>query len=265
MLKRPFCNRILCWFVGGLLMVSALTLRADDSGTDAATDAPKSDTAKDPPGLVRLSEEGGAWFDPARKLVVVDGTVCLREGQLELFACPRGTKEHESVVSVAAKPFNVHAGLLRIGAQTGNPASYDPTYVSATGTPIDVWILWKDKQGNKRTARAQEWIKNTRTGKQMEHPWVFAGSSFWTDEETGQRYYNADGGDFICVSNFPTAMLDVPVESSQANAELLFEAFTERIPARGTHVRLLLIPRLEPKTEKTGSNAGDSKPPEREQ
>ncbi|GIW99335.1 MAG: hypothetical protein KatS3mg111_2668 [Pirellulaceae bacterium] len=50
----------------------------------------------------------------------------------------------------------------------------------------------------------------------------------------------AEGGDLICVSNFSTATLDVPFESSQVNAGLMFAAFTERIPERGTPVRLVL-------------------------
>jgi hypothetical protein len=35
-------------------------------------------------------------------------------------------------------------------------------------------------------------------------------------------------------------MLDVPVQSTQANAELWFEPFTERIPPIDTPVRLIL-------------------------
>ena len=80
-----------------------------------------------------------------------------------------------------------------------------------------------------------------------EHDWVFAGSGFWVDPEDGTRHYNADAGDFICVSNFPTATLDVPVKSSQENSELLFEAATDKIPARGTKVRLVLVPKIEAK------------------
>jgi hypothetical protein len=38
-------------------------------------------------------------------------------------------------------------------------------------------------------------------------------------------------------------MLDLPIESSQANGELLFQAFTANIPPKGTKVRLVLIPR----------------------
>ena len=75
----------------------------------------------------------------------------------------------------------------------------------------------------------------------------------------------ANSGDLICVSNFNTATLDLPVESSQANASLLFTAFTERIPPHGTKVRLVLIPRQkkeEPKDAKPAESKPDEKKPE---
>ncbi len=71
----------------------------------------------------------------------------------------------------------------------------------------------------------------------MTQPWVFAGSGFWKDEQ-GKDFYMAESGDFICVSNFTTAMLDIPIESSQSNEGLLFEADTEKIPPLGTPVRM---------------------------
>jgi hypothetical protein len=42
-------------------------------------------------------------------------------------------------------------------------------------------------------------------------------------------------------------MLDLPVESSDTNSELLFDALTDNIPPKGTKVRLVLTPRLEKK------------------
>jgi hypothetical protein len=71
---------------------------------------------------------------------------------------------------------------------------------------------------------------------------VFAGSAFWKDPADGTEYYQADGGDVICVSNFPTAMLDLPFESSQQNAELAYEAFEGRVPPRDTEVDIILSP-----------------------
>jgi hypothetical protein len=198
----------------------------------------------EPKGAKRLSSEYDVWVDPKEKTVIVDGQVSLREGMLEMFACTRNTKEHESVVSANTKAYIVHAALLGLGAEPGHPAQWVPDYKPPAGTEIEITVFWLDEKGKEQTTRAQEWVKDIRTGKAMTHPWVFAGSRFWTDEETGKKYYQAEGGDFICVSNFSTAMLDIPIESSQSNAELGFEAFAERIPPLGAPVRLILKPKL---------------------
>jgi len=223
----------------------------------AAAISPKAETspAGDASGIIRMTKDYDLWIDPKRKLVIVDGQVCLREGQLEMFACPRGSKEHESIVSVNSKAQYVHAALMAVGAQPGKPVSFDPSYRPASGPVVDVYVLWEDEAGKKNRVRAQQWIKDVKTEREMSHPWVFAGSALWTDETTEQQYYQADGGDFICVSNFPTAMLDLPVASSQDNQDLLFTAWTERIPPLGTKVRLVLVPRLDEKQK-----AGSAKP-----
>jgi hypothetical protein len=210
-------------------------------------------TTEAPDNLVRLSKTGEIWLDTQRKAVVVDGQVCLREGQLEMFACTKGTKEHESIVSVNCQAEEVHAGLLAAGAKAGTPVSFDPQYRAATGQIIDVYVLWKDASGEKHQARAEDWIRDIKSQKAMQYDWVFAGSGFWKDPETGKEHYKAGGGDLICVSNFPTATLDLPIESSQANDNLLFEAFADRIPPRHTKVRLVLIPRKE--NQATGANS----------
>jgi hypothetical protein len=235
-----------CALAGVLLVGAAGQAESQDRITEqpkaaeAAAQTPESGT---PEGLTKLSEKNDVWLDTKRKAVVVDGQVCLRAGQLEMFACPKGTKEHESVVSLNCMAEEVHAGLLAAGGKPGKPVSFNPEYKVATGQIIDVYVLWKDAQGNKNQARAQDWVKQTRTGKPMSQDWVFAGSGFWKDPETGQEHYLANGGDLICLSNFPTAMLDLPIESSQANAELMFEALTDNIPPKGTKVRMVLIPR----------------------
>ena len=164
-----------------------------------------------------------------------------------MFACPQGTKEHESIVALNAKAYQIHAGLLAIGATPGRPVRYQPNYSPAEGPKIQVMVQWRE-DGKPRSVRAQDWIRQTGTDKQMEHDWVFAGSGFWKDTATGKEHYLAEGGEVICVSNFGTAMLDLPIQSSQDNAALMFEAFTERIPPVGTPVRLVLS-EIEPSKE----------------
>ena len=209
---------------------------------DSETSSIKKSLAKDPPGMIRFSPEADAWIDPKNKRVIVDGVVCLRSGTLEMFACLKGTKEHESIVAVDSLAAPIHAALLRVGAEAGSPVQFQPTFRPASGTPIEVTLIWKDEKGVEHQEKAQNWVRDLRTQKPMQNGWVFAGSRI-REYEDGKRIYEADGGELICVSNFPSAMLDLPVESSQKTADLLFEAFTERIPPRGTKVRLVLTPR----------------------
>jgi hypothetical protein len=213
--------------------------------------------------LRRLMPDYDVWIDFKNKHVVMQGEVCLTKGPLEMFAVTKGTKEHESVVSVNTKAYVVHSALLALGAQSGTTVKYEPKFVPPTGTQIDIWVYWTDDKGEQYKARAQDWVQDVKTKKAMAYPWVFAGSGFYTDEETKKQYYMAEAGDFICVSNFPDAMLDVPVDSTSDNDDLLFEAFTENIPPRGTKVTLVLIPKLEKKTQTNKSNSasdsGDAK------
>lgn len=200
-----------------------------------------------PFGAKRLNPKYDIWLDVKHKQVILHGEVCLDRGLLEMFACTRASKEHESVVTLDTKAFMAHAALLRLGAKPGGPALFHPEYKPAHGTEIEIIIEWVDADGKKHKARAQDWVRDISTKKAMKHTWVFAGSQFWTDEVTGHKHYSAEGGDFICVSNFPSAMLDLNVESTQSNTRLLFEAFTERIPPMGTRVRVILKPKLRDK------------------
>jgi len=198
-------------------------------------------TAAEPhPDLTRLSPTEEVWVDAQRRQVVVGGSIALDKGPIEFFACPRETKEHESIVATKASARLVHAALLAIGLEPGKPVSFDPEYVAATGPIVRVRMRWLDANGKPQESDARDWIRDTRTRKSMQSDWVFAGSVFWTDPADGKEYYQADGGDLICVSNFPTAMLDLPIESSQSNEALLFEAFEGRVPPRGTPVELVL-------------------------
>ena len=197
-----------------------------------------SESADPHPELTRLSPKQAVWVNAQSRQLVVGGAIALADGPIEFFACPRKTKEHESVVAVDATAHLVHTGLLAIGLRPGNPASFYPEFKPATGDQVAITVRWKDDTGNHEVS-AQRWVKNSQTGQELEYNWVFAGSSFWKNPKTGIEYYQADGGDLVCVSNFPAATLDLPITSSQANNSLLFEVFTGRVPKRGTPVELV--------------------------
>jgi hypothetical protein len=237
---------------------TATTTKEESAETTATTDAarpaprrPEPQKLPEPKGARRLAPDQDVWVDPKEGVVIVDGVVSLREGMLEMFACTRNTKEHESIVSVNSKAFLVHTGLLALGAVAGHPVQFVPEYKPPTGTEIEVLVQYTNEDGNEETVRAQEWIKDIRSNRPMTYPFVFGGSLFWTDPDTGKKYYQAERGDFICVSNFGTAMLDIPVKSSAENDDLAFQTFTDKIPPLWTPVRLI----LKPKSKKEGARS----------
>ncbi|MFN0197522.1 MAG: YdjY domain-containing protein [Planctomycetaceae bacterium] len=269
-----------------------------------------------PKGLVPLNKQETVLVDAKGKRLLLKAEVVMREGLLEMLLCLKQTKEHESILSVDAKAYTIHAGLLAIGAEQGTPVRYEPEFKPATGTPVAIYVQWIDDEGNRQRVRGQEWIsravhrfyaetldkkpvdlvipeesrlrydkknkeltwygqmteeerdrhlalsrdKKYKTAiqsffsrsqpEEMKAGWVFVGSSFFTDQNTGEKYYQAEGGDVICVANFPTALIDVSVASSASGEQnLLYEAYTERIPPLGTEVLIELIPELDEPVE----------------
>ena len=204
-----------------------------------------------------LHRENRIWINRDEQVVILDGYVAQREVPLEMFACPVGTKEHESVVAVLARSQLVHAGLLAINAKPGSTATFEP-FKPAKGTTVRVYVLWLDSTGKTKGTLAQNWIRRSGTRNSMYWDWVFAGSKIYKDED-GKEHYLGDSGELISVSNFATSTLDVAVRSEQSNASLIFEAFTERIPPKFTPVRLVLTLTDEPPFGSSETDSDHSK------
>jgi len=147
---------------------------------------------ENPDEMQPLAEDQPIWLDMKGRQVVMVGRICQTDAPLELFACLDNTKEHEAIVSLGIEAFRAHTGSMALGAEPGSPVSWDPEYQPATGTEIEVLVRYKDAEGNVQTARAQDWIYNIQAEKAMDHPWVFAGSGFWVDEQSGKKHYRAE-------------------------------------------------------------------------
>lgn len=194
-----------------------------------------------PTGAKSLSKRN-LWVDPDAGRVYADGYIAMNDGPLEMFACPAGTKEHESIIATLAKASELHAGLLAVDAQVGTPVTYNPSFIPATGQRIRVWVCYFDEEEKYQVTDARQWIVRTGTTQTLKEDWVFAGSYIWTDPVDSRNYYQGDVGDMICVSNFTTAMMDIPVVSSADTDQLEYSPNTSQIPKRGTPVRLILEP-----------------------
>jgi hypothetical protein len=213
-----------------------------------------------PVGAKRLGKEN-LWIDTEKQRVYFDGYVAMREGPLEMLACPVGSKEHESVIAVLPQASKVHAALLAIGAKPGTPVAFLPRFVPATGQRIRIWICYRDQDGKYQAVDARRWIRKGETDQDLQEDWVFGGSGFWKDPRNNREYYSADGGDMICVSNFATAMMDIPIASSAEASQLMYTPFTDRIPERGLPVRVVLVPIPLPKDKPDDSPKVDPNQP----
>ncbi len=190
------------------------------------------------------------FFKDGNRRVVVDSYVCRRTDFLEQLLCRKLTKEHEAVLAADVDAKTIHAALLAAKATAGSPVVFDP-YKAAHGTKIAVSLQYKWK-GKEVVVPAQQWIKNLKTKKIMKYKyWVFAGSKIYPPQQKGEKpYYAANDGDIICVANFATALLDLPVRLPKDNSELVFAANTEVIPPKKTKVRVILQPILEKENRK---------------
>ena len=230
--------------LAGLFLMLSLALQlgcAQEKETSAAyvalsNDAKKVEGKKVPVGPNILFEVDGE----IRK-VWVSAEVCRTMGPLEQFLCRKGTKEHESVLFADIDARDLHKALILAKGEPGSPVTYRPEYKAATGSVIRITLMY-EKDGKKITVPAQDWVRDTKSMKALTHDWVFAGSRFVPDplDKNKPPIYLANDGDVICVSNFESALLDLPIESSKQNAEVQFEAFTENIPPDGTKVAVCL-------------------------
>jgi hypothetical protein len=197
-------------------------------------------TIEIPKTWTRMSEENHIWADKENKRVIVRGAVCIQEGLLEMFACPRDTKEHEAVVSVHAKASEIHAILLALKINPGQPMVWGEEYYPAHGPIMNIEVSWTDASGKLIKRRAQDMIRNTDTAKAMACDFVFGGSSQSYDPYEKRDKYFADDGPMINVANQPDAMIDVSIKSSEAERGSLFEAFTENVPPVNTKVYIAI-------------------------
>jgi len=223
--------RAACLIVFALFACGVSSARPDDKA------APKAETK-----TVEVGKNVSLEIRGESRRVILPASVCLREGPLEMFLCRTNTKEHEAIVHVDTDARLIHAALLAAGAKPGTTVKWEPKYQPASGSVIKVFVRYTEN-GKEVTRPAQDWVRVMKTKKPMTYDWVFAGSMFFDNpDDPTKKFYAANSGDVICVSNFETAMLDLPVNSPKDNDELQFEAFSERIPPLGTKVTVILEP-----------------------
>jgi len=248
-----------------LVIVAAGLARGAETPTEKAPPPTgKPVVLKTLPGIVVDTEKGE---------VRLEGKVCLREGALELVVCSEGTREHESIVVVKARPSHVTFALALLSLEPGQPAHRTEAgaFSSPAGETLEITARFftvseeekarVDKlvaEGAKpedirvrktllKEVPAWKLLRLSGSEAEVARPieWVYVGRP-----EKNMLVAADREGTVVCLSNFVEAVIDVPFESTAVNADLLYEANPDVVPPVGTPVELVLRPtgrRIEPK------------------
>lgn len=189
----------------------------------------------------------GVHVDVAGRTVEIEAEVCLREGDwLELLACGRHSREHESILVTDALASHVHLALLMIGLEPGAPMRWRTegerqVVMPPRGPGVKVSLIY-EREGKAVEVAPSQWITNSQAKQPLaDDIWLFSGSSFV--EFQGERRYRGDlGGTLISLVNFGDDVLTRPTSVTNYDDEGMWGTNTEHIPAIGTRVRIRLQP-----------------------
>jgi hypothetical protein len=225
-----------------------------------------------PSGLEKALKElnlPGIEINLKERCVDVAGVVCLENGVLELIACTKDTKEHESILVIEAKPSHVHTALLLFGAKPGNPAKRQSVGKEARrwvdlppqGGRIDVMLVFEDEKGKMVERPISDFIspsdayfargsdEDQKDGEEREfptHTFLFAGSILHQASEGSPKYLADTRGHLISIATFGDEVICLPGIHDHSNEKLLWQVNSEHLPKIGSNVTLRLRPKVDP-------------------
>lgn len=234
----------------------------------AAEPAPKSGLEE----ALKKLKLPGVKINLKERCVDVDAFFCLANGALELIACTKDSKEHESIIAVEAKAKHIHTALLLIGAKSGNPAMQKPAnkektrwvHIPPRGGPVDVSLVFKNKQGKEVERPISDFIESyedefsdqfyddkeavdeEKEEKFPTNTFLFAGSILHGKGEGPRNYLADQSGNVITLATFGDELLCLPGVYSHAAGAFAWQVKDTHLPEVGTKAKLRLRPKIVP-------------------
>ncbi len=177
-------------------------------------------------------------IDAANRTIRFAGIVPIAPEQrplLEVLVCTPDTREHEALVLTRVRPGHIHAALIALGAEPGEPGGlvWDGTgFVlrEPSGPRIGVRLTPADR--DPAWTPAGDWFI-TDPPTPIERAWLFTGS---TQSESG---YAADAdGTIVGLVSFTTEVIGLTTAIPDLDRERAFDFYPnpDRVPAFGTPV-----------------------------
>jgi len=225
---------------------------------DEAVDKPTTPT----PEALRKLELPGIKLNLEERSVDVDAEVCLHDGLLELIACTKDSKEHESIVTLNARPMHIHTALLLLGARPGSPAMQRNETggrirwipVPPSGERIGVSLVFPDTKGKLKEYPISKFVSpvyfeefnaslSEKKVESFPSSFIFAGSHLVEDGPGPRKYICEYSGNVISVSTFGDELLCLPGVHGHQNGGLSWQVNSESLPKIGEKVILRLRPK----------------------
>lgn len=200
----------------------------------------------------------GVVVDKEKGTVTIDAKIAPRKIDdprykeiypIEVIACypfPRGQKAHETVVTIEAKPSDVHKALESLGLKPGAPVKGE-TRESAKGPEVHVFIQVPGPDGQPKLLPIEKVLLDPKSNKPMPKvQWRFTGSTMTQpDPNREEKVYGADQtGTLIAI--FPVTDETVFQTNLTMKEEKYVKLETNKklLPKEGTPVKLVLqVPR----------------------
>ena len=194
----------------------------------------------------------GLVVDRIAREVRVEAEVACNPGWLEQAACKAGTREHESLLAIAVAPSRIHAGILLLGLEPGQPGEWKPA-ADGSGTVVRVAPAGAPLALAVRTASGEvplsSWITDPVAGRTFPvQPWVFAGSRIRSNTKSmgpGEHYVADRTGSIVGIVTFGDEVIAYDeVLSDKVDVDAPeWQANTAVMPVPGTRVQLVIRPR----------------------
>jgi hypothetical protein len=201
--------------------------------------------------IALAADPEGIKVDKDKKSVTIDAKVAPRKlpqydqiYPVEVVACwpnPKGKKAHETVVTIDARPSDVHKALESVGLKPGKPALGENT--ESVGPEVKISLEVPDGGGTRKLSIHRFLLDpKTKQGFPKDVKFRFTGSAMSkTDPTKNEEAYGADlSGTLVAI--YPVTNETVCQSSLTMKEEkyLKLEVDSTLLPKEGTPVKLII-------------------------
>ena len=238
------------WAACLLLLIFGVGCHPDRHEVPARPGGLEAEVPRTPSSWIEL--QPGLHISPGSQEVILNAEICLSDGWLEQVVCATGTREHESIMVTSVPASALHAALLAVGFQPGQPGQWrweggSVIREAPQGSALEILVAPLDEE---TWVPVRDWIMD-ELGRSPQGHWVFGGSAMRDAESVpvGFSRYEADlSGSLIGLVTFGDETVGfsevIPDEITVAPEE--WRVRSEAMPPVGSAVRVLVRPLPDP-------------------